>query len=148
MNKKGFTLTELLAVIAIISLISGIAAISYSLILKNSQNKSFTTYENTMQAEVMEIMLDATLDPSSEYSIPRPNETLTFSLSNMVTKGQIKEFVNPINKSDNCQANSYVSVRRIENATSSDALKYKVCLICSASNYNNCRIFPAGETWD
>ena len=39
MNKKGFTLIEMLAVVIILGLLSGIATLATSKILKNSREK-------------------------------------------------------------------------------------------------------------
>ena len=53
MNKKGFTLVELLATIVIIALLAGIATVSYTSIVKQSSDRVFESYESTMHAEAV-----------------------------------------------------------------------------------------------
>lgn len=155
MNKKGFTLVELLATIVIIALLSGIAAISYTTILEKSRLKSFHTYENTMYAEVMKLIVDSLYNPGQVSLFPRNGETKKFYLSELVANKEIETFNNPVNKDDLCynsnhELDSYVEVTRNDYISSKehvDALEYKVCLICPNSNYNvlgaNCFYAPS-----
>lgn len=48
MNKKGFTLVELIAVLALLALITMIAFPSIKNLMKNNNEKEFTTYEELM----------------------------------------------------------------------------------------------------
>ena len=146
MNKKGFTLTELLSTILIIALVFGIAAIAYTTILNKGQNKSFEVYEETMYSETMTLMLESLTDPTKANLFPMNGETKRFYLSDL----DIKKFNNPKNTNDLC-LDSYVDVTRddYQNVSSSDYmenLQYKVCLICKQSDYNvigtSCTTFP------
>ena len=51
MNKQGFTLVELLATIVIISIVSGIAVISYNSIIRQSSNSVFESYCSTVSSD-------------------------------------------------------------------------------------------------
>lgn len=133
MNKKGFTLVELLAAIAIIALLSGIAMISYSALVERSRRRSFEAYEKTMYAQAMEVLVESTLDQTRPSLIPRNGESIRLDLDDL----EIDPFVNPKNKNDTCPT-SYVLVTRNDNDTSGahvDAFDYKVCLICPDSDY-------------
>lgn len=136
MNKKGFTLIEILATLLILSIIMGLAAIAYSSIVNRTKQKSFETYENTMYSETMELMINALSDPTKGDLFPRIGETKRFSLTDI----GIEPFRNPVNKDDLCTG-SYVEVTRNESG-SPDELNYKVCLKCPNSNYDNCKDFP------
>lgn len=133
MNKKAFTLVELLATIFIIALLSGIATIAYTGVVEKGRLSSFHAYEKTMHAETMSLLLDRV------ELIPNVNQTKRFSLTDI----GIEPFVNPKNKEDLCE-NSYVEVTRsIEGNV--DSFTYKVCLICPDSEYNvngnSCEIY-------
>ena len=123
MNKKGFSLVELLAVIVIIAIISGVATISYSSFIERSSDKTFETYQDTMHAEAVMYFMS---DTSKVNDLP-----LTLSLSEF-KKTDIK---NPVDKNDKCLS-SYVEVSRNPN-TEILSLKYNVCLKCNA--FDKCK---------
>lgn len=139
MSKKGFTLVELLAAIAVLSLLMGIAVVSYAGVVENSRIKAFKAYENTMHAQAMHIMIESLTDSSKAHFFPSNGETKRLTLEDL----EIETFVNPKNKNDTCST-SYVDVTRnvVGNV---DSFTYKVCLICTNSDYNvsgtDCEIF-------
>ena len=114
MNSKGFSLVELLTVVVIIAIISGVATVSYS---------SYIEDQNTMHAEAVMYFLN---DTSKISDLP-----LTLPLSEF-KKTDIK---NPVDKDDMC-LNSYVEVTKNPN-TKILSLKYNVCLKCAS--YDNCK---------
>jgi prepilin-type N-terminal cleavage/methylation domain-containing protein len=146
MNKKAFTLTELLSTILIIAFIFGIAVFAYTRVVNRSKDKAFEVYEETMYSETMSLLIESLTDPNKASLYPLNGETKRFSLTEL----GIKKINNPNNVNDLC-LDSYVEVTRNDyQGTSSndymENLQYKVCLICRQSNYNvngeNCTIFP------
>ncbi len=131
MNKKGFTLVELLTTIAIISLVMGIAVVSYTAIVNSSKMRVFKTYESTMHAEAISLMLEAVSDPSKSNYYPTSSTPKKLYFSDL----EIEPIKNPINPSDTCP-NSYVKVAKDTSSTKTDSLIYTVCLICPNSDYN------------
>ncbi len=133
MNKKGFTLIELMSVIVIIALISGIATISYTSFINQSRERTFESYMDTLHAEVSTYLMKNT------NIIPSNKET--FYLDNLLGSGDVSYINNPADAIDKCTSadvskDSYIEVTR--NTTSSMiSLSYKVCLKCN--NYNNCK---------
>lgn len=129
MNKDGFTLVELLATIVIIGLLAGLTTISYTALIKQSVDKSYENYENTMHAEAISKL---TMHPDD---VIFHGGVATLSLADL----EIDPFNNPDNPGDKC-LNSYVEVTksRVGNVLS---MHYKVCLICPSYNSdgNNCR---------
>ena len=147
MNKKGFTLVELLATLSILSFITGIAVMAYTSIVESSKLRSFKTYEKTMYAETVATLTEATYDPSKADMFPSNHETKHFTLTDI----GIEPFNNPRNKDDLCP-NSYVEVTRddyIDSDVHVDAFQYKVCLICEHSDYNvtgeSCLFIPEAQ---
>lgn len=133
MNKKGFTLVELLVTILIVSLLSGIAVVAYTTVVENGRMSAFKTYEKTMHTETMSMLLDHV------ELIPAVGRTKRFSLEDI----RIEPFNNPKNKEDLCPS-SYVEVTRTQ-VGNVDSFTYKVCLICLNSEYNingtSCEIY-------
>lgn len=121
MNKKGFTLVELLAVIAILGIIASIAIVSYNAIVENTRNKSYKNYESSMKSSAMLYIMD--------YGYKNK-----LTLTELISSNKLDEFNNP--KSDNKCLSSYVSITR-NNNDSSD-LTYKVCLICPEYKSEGC----------
>ena len=130
MNKKGFTLVELLTTVAILAILSGIAIIAYNAIVDNAKTTAFKAYESTMHAQAMELMVTSLSDPTKANYFPRVNETKRLTLSDL----EIRPFNNPRNKNDLCP-DSYVDVRRTM-VGNVDSFTYTVCLICRDSEYN------------
>ena len=129
MNKKAFTLVELLATIVIIALLAGIATVSYTALIKQSGDEVFKAYESTMHAE-------AVYKLTMHYNdVSFTNNKATLSLDDL----EVDPINNPSNPRDKC-LNSYVEVTKsyVGNVLS---MHYKVCLICDNYNSdgNNCR---------
>ena len=140
MNKKGFTLVELLATILILGLIGGIAVISYNAVVKDSRKTVFESYQKTMYAETL-----ALLTKRVEL-IPSNGSSRTFYLSQEPIL-PIDPIKNPVNENDLCSG-SYVVVTRndyvVNNSNervNNNSLTYEVCLICPDSDYNNCETY-------
>ena len=124
MNKKGFSLVELLATIVIIALLSGVATISYSAFIRQSENNTFERYQDTMHSEAVAYFLD------NPTEIPT-SSTKRLSLAMLKTKA----INNPVDKDDLCP-NSYVDVTR-NSSSGMISLKYNVCLKCRA--FDKCK---------
>lgn len=139
MNKKGFTLVELLVTFAIIALVGGIAVVTISGVLGHSELKVFKNYENSMHAQAIQIMVESLTDPSKASLYPANGGTTRLTLGLL----EMEPIKNPRNKDDLCSG-SYVDVTRT-NVGNVDSFTYVVCLICPNSDYNadgsNCETF-------
>lgn len=125
MNKNGYTLVELLAVIVIIALLGGIATIAYTSYQNSSAERVFETYMDNMHESAIMYFL--------EHGNERPISSGTIKkiyLSNL----PINKFNNPYEAGDYCiNDNSYVQVEYLNavNSKGTSGLKYHVCLSCN-----------------
>ena len=133
MNKKAFTMVELLVTIIILGLVSSIAVVTYQTIMTNTSTSYFERFQDTMHAE-------AIMYVTKNYnSITWSNNKATISLSAL----QVDRIKNPINSNDYCTG-SYVEVTRthVSNVLS---ITYKVCLVCPnttfKSGFNTCKTY-------
>ena len=123
MNKKGFTIVELLTVISILAIISSIAVVSYNAIVENTKTKSYENYELTMKSGAMMYVMD------NGYPFGG-----RITLTTLLNDNRVNYFNNP-NSDDKCLS-SYVDVIKDENDSSN--LSYKICLICPEYKSEGC----------
>ena len=123
MNKKGFTLTELLAVITIIAILSVSAIVGVNAILRNQRIKVATASENAIAesalskfANTNKLYLPACMDNENyinidEVILKKINEDLRdqMAFENKQTEQQkikfIKDYVKNINNDTNAKKN-------------------------------------------
>lgn len=129
MNKNGYTLVELLTVIVIIGVLSTLAVISYSYVIRSSSNRVFESYIDTMHAEAVIYYTKNSIDA---YRLSTTTPT-RLSLNTL----KVAEINNPVDKTDKC-LNSYVDVTR-NNNSSMISLTYNVCLKCN--DYDKCKTY-------
>lgn len=121
MNNKGLTLIELLAVILIIGLLSGVALLSYNVFIDRASERVYKSYEDTMKAHAEMYLIDNSND------IPMIGNSINLSITSL----GIDPINNPDDSNDKC-LNSYVNVTRDENKEGNINLTYKVCLKCNS----------------
>ena len=130
--KKGFTLVELLAVIVVLAILSGIAIISVSSILDKGTEDVYLDYEKTLETGTQNYLVTH-LDKIPTISTPtRINYT-----DLMNDDASYKSLKDP--KGGSCN-NSYVVVSKAsvsEHEINYD-LNYKVCLICNYYKSTGC----------
>ena len=121
MNKKGFTLVELLGVIVLIAILAGLAVISVNHIINSGKMGLYKNYENTLENATRNYFIDNIND------MPSVNSSKNISYNTLLNGKYIEEFKDP-NKGD-CSL-SYTEVTRGENVGNNFNIKYKPCLIC------------------
>lgn len=135
-NKKGFTLVELLAVIVILGLLLGIAALSYTAFVNNTRDRVYKTYEDTMKSAAEMYLID---NPSE---IPSINGNTKLYLNDLLINNDIEPIKNPDDSNDTCSSSntandSYILIERGTNVEGNFNLTYKVCLRCSSGYKSN-----------
>ncbi|MEG0995103.1 MAG: type II secretion system protein [Bacilli bacterium] len=122
-NKKGFTLIELMAVITILGILLLIAVPSVSKYLTQSQESAYHDLEKTIENASKNYLID------NQDLIPLPNETKKVELANLINGNYLYEIKDPQNDGKFCSG--YASIKRIDNGSSMNFnLKYEACLKC------------------
>lgn len=135
MNKKAFTLVELLATIVIIAMLAGIAAISYTSLINKADTTVYEAYEDTMYSE-------AAYKLTMHYNdVNFSNNKAKLSLNDL----EIDLFKNPDDSNDVCPR-SFVEVTK-SYVGSVLNMEYLVCLVCNGYNNDgsNCKKYPQRE---
>lgn len=137
MNKHGYTMVELLAVIAIIGLLFTIGVISYSSLINKSNNTVYESYIDAMHEAVITYVMENPI---------KDKDTIT--LSQLISDNKIDYINNPKDSNNKC-SNSYIDVNR-KDINGVISYEYKVCLICNDNNEeidqnvttdNNCKTY-------
>lgn len=121
MNKKGFTLVELLTVIVLIALVSGIGVVSYEHFIAGGNNKYYEILEDTIELAGSDYFTD------HRDKIPYNDETSEVSLGDLVDS----KYIEPVkdSKGNTCEE-GHLYARRVNGH-----LIYEVCLECD--NYQS-----------
>ena len=131
MNKKGFTMVELLAVIIILGILMSLAYMGVSQYLRRARNATYEDFEENIKAGATNYLLDHT------GSIPDVGETIVIDVSKLICEGYIEELQDPYSPTTGgtCNLNSYAIVTRKADTSSNMMVEYDACLSCS--NYKS-----------
>ena len=148
MNKKGFSLVELLAVIVLLSIIAGLALLAYDSYYDNSKIKVYQNYEEGMQEAAMEYIIDTGDMPTTTTKLKL---RLKYLVGDEKYNGKyasppyISTFKSPKGSSDTCLDQSYVEVSQRPKQATTDgkvdynkSFDYKVCLVCKEYKSEGC----------
>ena len=134
MNKKGFTMIELMAAITLLGIMLTLAVVSASKYLNKAKKTMYRDYEDTLKNATTNYFLDHTgLLP--EINDARGTKVLATTL---IDAGYLENMKDPQNDSLYCNNNSYVIVTRKDNVGFNMDLEYKVCLVCSKYKSSSC----------
>ena len=121
MNKNGYTLVELLGVIVLIAILSGLAVISVSYIIQRGKDNLYRTLESNLETA------------ARNYAFDKINEDYRYFSSIVeLSYEDLKEYLNDfkVPDGDDC-SQSYVKIEpKKPNNTSNISLDYNVCLKC------------------
>ena len=128
MNKHGYTMVELLAVIVIIGLLFTIATISYTSLINKSNNTVYESYMDAMHEAAITYVIGHPVEDTKEEKV---------SLNQLISDNKIDYINNPKDNNDKWPG-SYIEVKR-EDKNSVTNYEYNVCLRCN--DYNNCKVY-------
>ena len=143
MNRKGFTLSELLAVIAILAIIVLVAVPTFNKYVINSENEYYKNLENTVKVAGMEFF-----DENSAYLPKDIGSYYTINQDILYKSGVIE---NVTDSEGNLCKKVDVYVRKTEDGK----YDYETCLECGSyktntsvctGNYNDWETTPEDET--
>ena len=141
MNRKGYTLVEILAVVAILGILMGGATIAISTYIKNSRDKSYDAMRENICAGVKDVIIDAPTASDFEeagilptiarnittsFSKIRNGEdyTYTYLATYLINAGYINKLTSPIHKDKNCN-NSLFKIESIPSEDNNSMNTYK-----------------------
>ncbi len=132
MNRKGFTLVELLATIAIMGILSGVAIMGVNRYLTKSKKQAYDTMEKSAY--------DAAVNYVVEHSVSfSGTEGKWLALKTLVDEGYLENPIDPNKKGSSC-ADDGLSGVLIYNDNDKDALDqyiYEVRLKCPSGYTSN-----------
>lgn len=127
MNKKGFTLVELLATLVILGIIVGITIVSVTSSFRNAKDKTEDVFVNTLE-DTLDMYLDSdarklsfketktcTLNKThGSVNVYKSTNTLTFNdiINSSYSPLVEQDFVNPANEKVTCNSNVSVEIYR------------------------------------
>lgn len=130
MNKKGFTLAELLGVVVILAITSGLVVISVTALIKNGKNGVYQNLEKTLRGGAENYFID------NSSSIPSINGSKNITYIQLLNGNYIDKYDDP--NGGDCSS-SYVIVSRENNKGINGVnynLKYKSCVVCKDNKGN------------
>lgn len=136
MNKKAFTLIELLSVIVLLAILVTLAFFSYTRYLKSSRRKVLEVDIKSMESASRNAINDCHKGTNNSFCnsfvMPEGGETVKIMFKDLMDNRYIDEFKNPYNKDVYCDSNaSYVLVTRKNSTDEADiSFDYSACLIC------------------
>ena len=127
MQKKGFTLIEVIAVIIIIGILALVTVPAVARYITSTRNKNYLAYEENLVVAAQNKVTTCVSENDISCNLPDKDEKTVFYMNELVSEGYIDEFKDPENDGF-CKANeSYVEVT---NSGSAD-FSYNVCLKCN-----------------
>ncbi len=124
-NKKGFTLLELIAVIIILGILMSLAYTSVSKYLNQARSTTYSDFEKNITSGVTNYLIDHT------GSIPDEGESLVVDVEKLVCEGYVDDLQDPIESARTCNLESYAIVKRNNDTSSNMDIEYSACLKCT-----------------
>ncbi len=127
MNKDGFTLVELLGVIVILAILSGLAVLSYSSIIATGKKGIYLDFEKNLDSATRNYLMD------NMDEIPLVGHNRYVFYDELITNNYIDKLTDP--NGGVCDG-SFVEIKRGSDVSNNLNLDYKSCLICKDTNNN------------
>ena len=133
MNKKGFTMVELLGVITILGILMGVAIPAVYQYVKKSRDQAYETLLKTSYEAAESKAANTMADPSTG--------NITYTISELADEGYMDTPIDPNNQGVSCTGN--VVIKKVSTAGIDD-YKYEVRLTCSGKTMG--RVFYTDGT--
>lgn len=126
MNKKGFTMIELMATITLLGILTVIAVVSYTKYVDRTRENVYKDYEKALEVAATNYFLDHT------GLLPEKNDQVGTKVSakTLIDEGYLESMKNPKNKNETCDDNSFVVVKRKSDVGFNMNLVYRPCISC------------------
>ena len=125
LNTKGFTLVELLAVVTILGIISGIATISYNKYQQKVIMDSYKTMESSAYSAAQNYI------QQQGVVVPSDGSEIVITINTLVNSGLLSKLQDPKAKGSFCHSGSSVKVKKQQSAgTKLEVYTYEVIIKC------------------
>ncbi len=138
MKNKGFTLVELLAIIAILSILMTLAYAGVSRYITQTRNATYEDFEKNITSGVTNYLID------HSGHIPSEGKSLVVDVAKLVCEGYIEDLQDPKDSSKTCNLESYAIVKRNSDTSSNMDIEYSACLKCSGYTSPACSTSISG----
>ena len=146
MNKRGFTVMELLSVIVILGIILMIAIPAYMGSVNDARAAAFEAGESAMESSANNLIIDCQEgfgrdNNCTTYALPKVGESIKIPLYVLVEGNCMDEIQDPMHQGKPCDTQkSYVIVKNEVPPAGSSALNliYQPCLYCGEYRTNGC----------
>ena len=142
-DKKAFTLIEMLAVMILFSIVLAIAGPAYYAYIERSQKGAYQSAEKALTTSAMDAMLDCVNNRGKEFCknkrLPQSdNEYVKMTLEQLIKGAYMDPIHDPKNRSKYCsEEDSYAYV--LKNPESEKGgYTYHACLVCGSYVSENC----------
>lgn len=142
-DKKAFTLIEMLAVMILFSILLAIAVPAYYAYIERSQKGAYQSAEKALTTSAMDAMLDCVNNRGKEFCknkrLPQSdNEYVKMTLEQLIKGAYMDPIHDPKNRSKYCsEEDSYAYV--LKNPESEKGgYTYHACLVCGSYVSENC----------
>lgn len=102
-NNKGFSLVELLAVVAILGILMGMAIIAYTKYIDYSKKKAY------------KLLKDSTIAATEEYIMDHPGDYSTIYIEDLVNGDYLEYAADPSDKGQQCKGKIVITPKETEN---------------------------------
>ena len=134
-NRKGFTLLELLAVLIILGILMVLAYIGVSQYIRQTNDALYEDYEKNIKVGATNYLIDHT------GSIPDIDTTYRIDVSKLICEGYVESLEDPKVDGATCNLESYAIVTRKEDSDNGNMdIEYKACLKCGDYTSSDCNI--------
>ena len=141
LNNKGFTMVELLAAVAILGILSGVAVMGVTRYREKVRQEAYETMEKSAYTAAQNYILDKGTVVSSSATSPT-----IINIIDLVDEGYLQNLEDPKAKGKYCHADSNVKVTKTERTgTAIDEYTYLVTIKCNG-NYTSTRTDDHGNT--
>lgn len=132
LNKKGFSLVELLAAIVILAIMITIATVAYSRYRQHAKQQGYDTLAKTAS------------EAAAQYVMDNPEKVIWDVSFEMLYEGEyMSSLSDPGIKNKQCKGDVVLRTMKEETIGSLDTNEYTVHVCCK--NYNYTYVFPGGS---
>ena len=127
LNKKGFTLVELLAVITIMGIIMSVAVGAVFIHLQNSREQAMETIASSSYDGAVMYMMDNNM-------MLNKGEKTTVTITELYESGRIERPGDPYNTKTECTGNVVVENKTTASTTGLEDYRYTITVNCSGGH--------------